>query len=250
MATELGWSQSKISRMETGRFGASVGEVAALLAFYGVADDVRAELLSRVARTDGVEGAWLVRAGGAVRRQAEVEATESRVRRVSQYALTAIPGLLQSPAYVRAIAQVGRFGDPAQLAEARLARQAVLRRTPRIDYRVVMDALALTRWPGGSEVVSEQLDHLLAEVTAQRVDLRVVPLPRALTTFAMGSFIVYDFSAGPSVVMTEGQTADVYLSADPDITAYRKLFRDLQHEALDVDASRAHIESLRAQLAP
>ena len=30
VARELGWSQSKVSRVETGRFGASIGEVAAL----------------------------------------------------------------------------------------------------------------------------------------------------------------------------------------------------------------------------
>ncbi len=34
--------------METGRFGASVGEVARLLDHYGVYEELRAELLSRV----------------------------------------------------------------------------------------------------------------------------------------------------------------------------------------------------------
>jgi len=60
--------------METGRFGASVGEVARLLDHYGVYEELRAELLSRVvARTDGLDGAWTVRAGGASRRQGQVQ---------------------------------------------------------------------------------------------------------------------------------------------------------------------------------
>lgn len=42
VAAALGWSQSKVSRMETGRFGASVGEVARLLDHYGVHEELRA----------------------------------------------------------------------------------------------------------------------------------------------------------------------------------------------------------------
>ena len=55
VAKELGWSQSKVSRVETGRFGASVAEVAELLAFYGVDEEVRAELLASVARAEGLQ---------------------------------------------------------------------------------------------------------------------------------------------------------------------------------------------------
>ena len=250
VAESLGWSQSKVSRMETGRFGASVGEVAALLDFYGVAQEVRAELLARVARTDGVAGAWMVRAGGPARRQTEVEATETRVKRMSQYAASAIPGLLQSPAYVKAVAVSGGFDDPAQLAAQRLARQAVLSRRPRLSYHVVLDEAALRRWPGGSDVVSEQLEHLSGAFEARQVDLRIRPLAGITKTFPMGPFIVYDFVTGPAVAMTEAQTTDLYLSAEPDIAAYRRLFRDLQREALDVGASRDLIEDLRGRLAP
>lgn len=45
--------QSKLSRVETGRFGASLTEVADLLDLYGAPEEVRAELLARVARWDG-----------------------------------------------------------------------------------------------------------------------------------------------------------------------------------------------------
>ena len=250
VADELGWSQSKVSRMETGRFGASVGEVAALLHFYGVDEEVRAELLARVARNDGVEGAWMVRAGGSARRQIEVEATETRVRRMSQYAASSVPGLLQSPAYMRGVAISGGFGDPSQLAARRLARQAVLSARPGFVYRVVLDEVALRRWPGGSDVEREQLDHLVNVVTTKQAEVRIRSLGGVTTTFPMGPFIIYDFVKGPPVVMNEGQTTDLYLSAESDIAAYRRLFRDLQKEALDVGASRAFIEDLRGRLAP
>ena len=57
-----------MSRIETGRFGVSVRDLSALLNFYGVAEEVKAELLSTVAEDSGVDGAWIVRAGGTPRR--------------------------------------------------------------------------------------------------------------------------------------------------------------------------------------
>lgn len=248
VAAALGWSQSKISRMETGRFGASVAEVARLLDYYGVHEEVRAELLSRVARTDGLQGAWTVRAGGPSRRQGQVQSVESRVRTLQQYSALVVPGLLQAPGYVRAVACAGSFGDPEDLVRRRLARQEVLVGVPRPKYSVVLDERALTRWPGSDAVMVEQLEHLMAAMETGRVSLRVLGAGGGAGALAVGSFLVYEFTKGPPVAMTEAQTADLYLSADADITAYRRLFKALQKESLDVAATRAHLEWLRSQL--
>lgn len=250
VAAALGWSQSKVSRMETGRFGASVGEVARLLDHYGVHEELRAELLSRVARTDGLEGAWTVRAGGPSRRQGEVQTVESRLTTLTQYSALVIPGLLQAPSYVRAVARAGGFGDPEELARRRLARQQLLAGPQRPKYSAVLDERALTRWPGASDVMTKQLDHLIDATTKKQVALRILGPGGGAKTFAVGSFLVYDFAHGPSVAMTEAQTADLYLASEADITAYRRLFKGLWKEALDVDATRAYLERLRSQLAP
>ena len=234
--------------METGRFGASVGEVAALLDFYDVPEETRAELLSQVARNDGVDGAWIVRAGGAQRRQSEVQATETRVKTMSQYSALSIPGLLQSPLYVRAVADIGGFGDVVELAARRLARQSVLSDTRRFRYALVLDEVALLRWPGDNDVMADQIDHLIKAIDSGHVALRLRLLTGNARAFPVGSFIVYDFISGPPVAMAEEQTTDLYLSADSDLTAYRSLFEDLQRESLDAGASRAYVEQLRSQL--
>lgn len=71
VARALGWSQPKVSRVEIGKHALTVRDVAALLARYGVTDDVRAELLAATAEDTG-EGAWIVRAGGFPRRQGSI----------------------------------------------------------------------------------------------------------------------------------------------------------------------------------
>ena len=246
VANELGWSQSKVSRVETGRFGASLSEVADLLNFYGVAEEVRAELLASVARAEGLEGAWVVRAGGSTRRQSGVQAVESRVRRIRQYQVLWVPGLLQSRAYAAAVARSGGFGPVEAFVERRAQRQQIVSGGG-VKYEVVVEEDALRRTPGRErDVLPGQLDHLLAAVNAGWVDLRVRPAVGA-GVFAATSFVLYDFREGPPVVLCEAQSADLYLSAARDIAGHQRLFRGLQKEALDRDASRALVESVRRE---
>lgn len=250
VARDLGWSQSKVSRVETGRIGASLEEVAELLNFYGVAEEVRAELLASVARHEGMEGAWVVRAGGTKRRQAELATVESRVKGLSQYQSLWFPGLLQSADYAAAVAASGRFGPQGAFVERRLERQAVLKKQKGVKYRAVIEEHALTVSPGGGSILPSQLEQVLEAMDTGFVDLRVRPRTAENAVFTAGSFVLYDFKTGPPVVLAEAQTADLYLSAEADVTAYKKLFSELQRDALDPQASRELVESARRRGAP
>ena len=245
VGTDLGWSQSKVSRMETGRFGASLGEVAALLNYYGVPEEVRAELLSSVARAEGVEGAWVVRAGGPGRRQSEVQDIEARVRHIRQYQALWVPGLLQSPQYAAAVAKSVGMKQVGAFVERRQMRQGIAAESQDLTCEVVVEEDALLRCPGGdSRLQTGQLEHLLAAIGAGWVDLRIRRAVSA-TTFVAGSFVHYEFRDGSPVVLVEAQAADLYLSAPADVAAYKELFAHLQSEALDREASSALVESMR-----
>lgn len=250
VARDLGWSQSKVSRVETGRFGASLEEVAELLNYYGVAEEVRAELLASVARHEGMEGAWVVRSGGTKRRQAELATVESRVKGLSQYQALWFPGLLQSADYAAAVAASGRFGPQGAFVERRLERQAVLNKQKGVKYRAVIEEHALTVSPGAGFILPSQLEHVLEAVETGFVDLRIRLRTAENAVFTAGSFVLYDFKSGPPVVLAEAQTADLYLSAEADVTAYQELFSELQRDALDAQASRELVESARRRGAP
>ncbi|MGO4600372.1 helix-turn-helix domain-containing protein [Terrabacter sp. 2YAF2] len=245
VARDLGWSQSKISRVETGRFGASVSEVAELLAYYGVAEEVRAEILGSVARSSGLEGAWVVSAGGAPRRQAAVEAVETRVKRLRQYQTAWVPGLLQTAAYATAICEAAGL-KPDVVVPARLERQRLLSQRRGVRYDAVLDESVLHRSPRATSAdMADQMTRLLELLDAGYADVRVLKLGTVVPTFAVGSFVLYEFKAGSPVVLCENQTADLYLSGERDITAYQKLFRGLHKDALDAAGSRQAIEDAR-----
>ena len=116
-------------------------------------------------------------------------------------------------------------------------------------YQVVVEQGVLERSPGSRETLREQLTAVLDVVDEGFVDLRIRPEQGDRAAYAAGSFVFYDFAEGSPVVLVEAQTADLYLSSEADVAAYRRLFRDLQRDALDKDAPRLLLERTRRQLA-
>ena len=247
VAASLGWSQSKVSRIEAGRLGTALNDLASLLSLYGLSEEVRAELLSVAVAGDGLPGAWIVRAGDVPRRQGEVAAIEARVRRIRQYGALTVPGLLQAEAYTRAIAAAGGFGQVEDIVRRRLARQELLFSDHAPRYEVVLDERALTRWPGDPLVLDEQLDRLGVIGALPTVELRLLPVGGSARAIGFAQFLLYDFAdpAAPSVVMLESQTADTYLSAPDDVAAYARLFDCLVSEALSPKDSGERFRSMR-----
>lgn len=235
----LGWSQSKVSRIETGRFAVSVWELAALLDYYAVPEEVRAELLAVTAKDTRLDGAWIVRAAGPPRRQREVAAIESRVSRIRQYQAMVVPGQLQTFDYARAIAHAGGFSNPDEIALQRHQRQQLLERPNAPTYVAVLDERALVRWPGSPDIMLTQIEHLLERSKLPAVTLRVLPQGCEAATMVLAPFTMYDFRAGArsTVVFLETQTADLYLSAEHDVAVYHGLFERLTTEALPPNES-------------
>jgi transcriptional regulator with XRE-family HTH domain len=231
VAAALGWSQSKVSRIETARIGISIADLTALLEFYAVPEDVRAELIGQARDGTGVAGAWMVRAGGCARRMLEINDIESRVAAIRQYALGSIPGLLQSPGYVAAIA-AARPGERAGLAERRFARQQLLSGPAAPSYSAVLDERALLSWPD-DRIRREQLAYLVERAQLPSISVRVLPAGRAFGVVPLHGLIIYDFPTGPRVVYVETDTADLYISEDGDAARYADLFDRAQHCALD-----------------
>lgn len=247
VAASLGWSQSKVSRIEAGRLGTALNDLAALLNLYGLTEEVRAELMSVAVAGDGLPGAWIVRAGDVPRRQGEVAAIEARVRRIRQYAALTVPGLLQAESYIRAVASAGGFAQVDDIVSRRLARQELLRSERAPSYEVVLDERALTRWPGDPWVLDEQLDRLGQAAGLPSVHLRLLPAGGGARAVGFSSFLIYDFldPGAPSVVMLESQTADTYLSAPEDVATYGRLFDTLVSDTLTEEESGKRFRSLR-----
>lgn len=252
VAAELGWSQSKVSRVEAGLHSTSLNDLSALLNYYGLPEEVRAELLSAAVSGDGLPGAWIVRAGGPPRRQGEVAAIETRVRRIRQYAALLVPGLLQAERFIREVARAAGFAEIEDIVEQRLERQRLFFDGSRPAYEVVLDERALLRTPGDQSVVDQQLRHLVGMLARSQLDLRLLPTGSGARRLGVSPFLLYEFrdDSARAVVQLESMTADTYLSAPDDVLAYARLFDDLAAEALSPQDSGDYLRSMLTTSAP
>lgn len=235
VAAALGWSQSKVSRIENARIAVSVRDLSTLLHYYGVPEEVRAELLALTVDDGALPGAWIVRAGGPRRRQGEVAAIETRLSKIRQYYPLMIPGQLQSREYALAYVRSGGWPDPESIVARRMQRQSLLDAADAPSYTAVLDARAFLAWPGDHNIMLRQIDYVRARADLPKVSVSVVPLGAERTVSAMTPFTLYDFRAkdSPKVVFQESQTADLYLSDSTDVNAYESLFERLRQGALD-----------------
>src|SRR3954454_21368535 len=100
VADRLGWSASKVSRIETGRIGIAAADLDRLLALYRVPDD-RAAYLRRLAPSVRPRGWWDAYADTLSAGYANLIRMESGSRALRCFAAVVPHALLQSPDYVR-----------------------------------------------------------------------------------------------------------------------------------------------------
>lgn len=248
VARRIGWSQSKISRVENGRFRLVPRELSEILSFYDVPEELRAELYGILGEDDGVPGVWVTRPGGPRSRSGDLAALETRTRRIRQYGVSVVPGQLQSREYAMASGVAGGWARPEVAVARRMTRQVMLAERPDLRYEAVLDARLLLAWPGGPSVMSGQMEHLRRRAALPNVDVRILPLGAERAAISMTPFSLYSFVREQSrdVVYVEQHSTDVYLSAEHDVQMYAVLFERLRTAALPPEESLAYLDDLAA----
>lgn len=253
---EIRSSESKISRMELGRVGFKERDVADLLTLYGVtASDDRAALL-KLARDANSPG-WWHRYGdvlpGWFQSYLGLEAAAALIR---TYEVQFVPGLLQTPAYARAVILLGHRGAPPAEVERRVSlrmeRQELLRRSDPPQLWAVLDEAALRRPVGGPEVMRRQLDALIEASAAPHVRLQIVPFDAGGHAAAGGAFSILRFGDQdlPDIVYIEQLTSAVYLDRRDDLDHYAGAMDRLCGEAAPPERTPGLLARIRDELYP
>src|SRR5918997_106385 len=130
LAARAGWTQSKVSKIETGRTVPQLADVRAWADAVEALPDVRAELdrLAEAALT-GTTAWHKALSRGRGHRQSRIGQLEAAASCLRVYQPLVIPGLLQVPGYMRALFSFGEPLGPDDVAEAvkaRMDRQTIL----------------------------------------------------------------------------------------------------------------------------
>ncbi|GAB7102710.1 helix-turn-helix transcriptional regulator [Streptomyces phaeofaciens JCM 4814] len=249
----VGWHQSKVSRIETGTSGAKPADVRLLLDAYGVADPQLRELMLALAGSDG-DGErdhwWHAYRGILPPAYRDFISLESQATAMRTLETTVVPGLLQTPAYARAVTGAAVEGvDEGQLdrlVEVRLARQDVLRGTPPLELSAVLDEAVLRREVGGPEVMADQLRRLAEAARLPQVRLQVLPFAAGAHIGVTGPFVILSFSSTSDldVVVLDHLTSSLYLERKEDLQAYTEAFNALRAQALSPEDTLHHLAAL------
>ncbi|MFF4400442.1 Scr1 family TA system antitoxin-like transcriptional regulator [Streptomyces sp. NPDC001480] len=176
---------------------------------------------------------------------AEAEALSTAIR---QYAPMLVPGLVQTPAYARA---VNRAYDPTapeetidEWVEGRMARTRLLKHPTTPLLWLVLDEAVLRRETGGRAVMAEVLRHVADLARRSRVIVQVLPFSAGAHKAMEGSMRLMDFEDAPPLVYLEGPSTG-RLEDDPATVAkLRFTFDLLTASALSPEKSLALIEAV------
>lgn len=149
---------------------------------------------------------------------------------ITEYSLTVVPGLLQTPAYANAILH----GDK-EAVDARLKRQEILRKDNPPALTVLLDEAVLYREVGNKEIMREQLEYLLS-MAGPNVTIQIVP-SRGEHAGNSGPFVIATLEDRSEVAYVESAYRGLTLSEPEALATIAKTLRELRSLALPMAAS-------------
>ena len=253
----LGWSGSKISRIETHRIGVKPADLTKLLDLYGVSPAHRTGLQALAREPAGI-GLLNVQSSGLTAEVSSYIDEEADAQSVWNWEPQLVPGLLQTERYARAIIEGWKTIVPTTREEverrvlARLARQRLLDRTPPFEFSAVMDESVLHRRIGDPGVMREQLLRLLDVSGRPNVQIRILPFDGEHPV-GTGSFSFMQFTQAHEVLLNdlvkvEQLTRNYDTEQEAETLQYQLAFRRLRELALGQDESLELISRLAREI--
>jgi transcriptional regulator with XRE-family HTH domain len=242
-------TESKISRLETGKVSFKERDVADLLTFYGVLDEKERDQVLDLVREANTLG-WWHSFGEVLPPWFEAYVgLESAASVVRTYEVQFIPGLLQCPEYVSAVVSANRTLTTAELSrriELRMRRQETLERENGPVLWVVLDEAALRRPIGGSEVMRTQIRYLIEQAGRPNVTIQLLPYSVGAHAAEGGAFTLLRFAEAdlPDVVYLEHLTGAQYIEKPDEVEQYARAMDRISVDALHPDATINALESL------
>lgn len=252
----LGWSHSKVSRIEMSRTPVTAADVTSLLAQYEIADE-EADALIKLAWEAKQRGWWHGYSEVMPEWFESYLGFETEACRISNFEPLVVPGLLQTEQYATAVLGAHALRTtPDEMERSvalRRARQARLtRNNDPLHFDAVIGEGALRQLVGGPEVMRGQLRQLATLGELPNVTLRVLPFEASAHPALHGAFVVLEFPDpdDPRIVYLDNLISSLYLESIREVGLYRLTYQQLQDVALDPDETAKLILRLTEEITP
>jgi transcriptional regulator with XRE-family HTH domain len=253
VATRLGWSEAKLSRIENGQTRVKIADLGEFMDLYGVSGPHRAELLALA--EESRETTLIEELGGDLPEgHTEILRLEAEAQAMSTWEPQVVPGLLQLEDYTRAVLQLW----PSVLARPRAEvdrrvqtsqlRQRVLTRDPPLDLSFVIDESVLQRGFAAAPVMRAQMLHLAEMSEHPNIEVRILALSDS-QVIGTGAFVCFRFEqvhgvALPDTIAVEHLHGTTLIVSEEDVNSYQVVFNALRDNSLSPEASRDRLASV------
>lgn len=248
------------------RAGMTQAEVAELVDGYGlpmlkaVEQGIRAakpDLIAQIDRITGADGALLAGA----EHIAEVNypagfGEQANLERdciwLHSYIPNAIPGLLQTEAYARAIINLHTpthdDDEVDRLVRARIERQELLTRRPPATLSFVMEEHSLRRPIGGRTVLREQLHRILEIAALRNVSIQIMPTAVDEHAGLDGPMVLLETAKRRTLAYIEGQLGGTHVADPEEVSVLVQRYGIIRAQALTKGQSADLIKTIAGEL--
>ncbi|MER5217231.1 helix-turn-helix transcriptional regulator [Streptomyces sp. NPDC002838] len=239
LAERLGWTQSKVSKLENGRQTATAEDLRAWAEGTGRPEAI-GELTARLKGLESDYRSWRRQlAAGHRPVQDTLNAEHARTRVFHAWQGSMVPGLLQTADYARHVfiryAELHRSKrDTEDAVRSRLKRQEGLYDSGK-KFNILIGETALRSLICPPSVLAAQLDRLTGVVGLDTVHLGVVPFSASLKIPPANGFLIYD----ERLVIVEDWHAELWIKDQDSVTTYMRVWKTLRESAVfGADAQR------------
>lgn len=166
----------------------------------------------------------------------QVAELEARSVEICAFHTHLVHGLLQTPAYARAVLGALNQENLDDRTEVRLARQRILEKDEPPMLWLVLGEAVLYQDMGRGErgVMREQLERLLSHELNPRVNVQVLPFPVGPHAGVQGAYTLFRFPSDPAIIYTEGYGQGHPTANPPTVRDCSLRYDHLQATALSV----------------
>jgi transcriptional regulator with XRE-family HTH domain len=249
--SEMGWSMSKIIRIETGSVSISVSDLKALLPLYKITDSERTSELVELARA-ARKPSWAYEYRDIVTPKflqfVEYEGATS-IRREFDNVL--VPGLLQTAEYAETI--ISQYVEKLtakklkRLVEVRIKRQELL--TAQSDPPLlffILDEAVVHRQIGSADLMRRQIHHLVDLAKMPQLTIEIIPFSAGAYPAMERRFVTVEFPdpADNDILYLESTLDEEIDEQREEVLRYREAFEQLRKISLGPENSVGYLEKL------
>jgi transcriptional regulator with XRE-family HTH domain len=237
LAATLGWSISRMCRIENGTAPVSDVELTHYLAHAGLSLGETLELVRF--RQSSERGYWLSPHGLWLEDSlTSLAFHESSAIATTNYEPIVVHGLLQTEDYARAMISRETWRNPQNVESCvrdRMDRQAVLKRARHVFY---LHEQALRVHVASPTVMHEQILKLVLLAELNKVKIRVVPLSAGERSVFGNSFSLFEYDGGKPLLYLDNHATGAFFE-DPDyVDPFVLLVPSIARVALDARQSQ------------